>query len=250
MLATAPPASRKTIKALAETHQADIAVNGSFFSMESKQYGKPSFGLQIHGQIIEPSKSSEPLLVLYPHKVSIVQNKVQNMTDQRCSAIASVPLLIKDGLIPRTLTARKSYFYQGKHARTAVGIKADGTLVFAIAEGGTSRDIKEIPYGEIQSMLLDNRDTILKHYPCKSIDALTFAQVRASLHRLYAVKDGYEGITLRQLAQILLKQKCTQAINLCGGGSTCLWLEGKTIPKNLSKPLIPNAIVLRKITTR
>lgn len=57
---------------------------------------------------------------------------------------------------------------------------------------------------------------------------------------------GTPGLTLQDVANLLLEIGCTEALNLDGGGSSCLLINGKEtiIPSDNTQRAIPNAVAL------
>jgi hypothetical protein len=92
-------------------------------------------------------------------------------------AIGGHPNLLTDGVVDIWPWSDSS-FYTSKHPRTAIGLTANGTILFVTVDGRTSAGV---------------------------------------------------GMTLPELAELLLDLGATQAINLDGGGSTTMWVRDMSI---------------------
>ena len=58
-------------------------------------------------------------------------------------------------------------------------------------------------------------------------------------------KEGSSGVTLKELANIMKKLDCYEAINLDGGSSTVMYLQGKTYSGTKTPTKISNALIIR-----
>lgn len=109
------------------------------------------------------------------------------------SLIWGIPKLLEDGEIYPGLLEKAGPFYKLQHARTAVGIKPDGTIVLIVAENHYKKTIKT------------------KGTP----------------------RGTTVGLTIIELAKLMKSFGCDQAINLDGGGSSTLWIKGKIVNKTI-----------------
>jgi Phosphodiester glycosidase len=92
-------------------------------------------------------------------------------------AMGAGPNLVTAGQVDMTLAAEgMSTGLNRRHPRTAVGARADGTLVLVTVDGRTTAGT---------------------------------------------------GVDLDELARLMVQLGCTQAINLDGGGSTAMWIDGQ-----------------------
>lgn len=108
------------------------------------------------------------------------------------SLLTAGPYLVKDGKNIALKAAREENFsknYDSYHPRTALGKRADGSLVFVVVDGR---------------------------------------------------KNNEKGMTLDELAQYLLQQKCVEAINMDGGGSSTLVLSGEFYGKDKRENYVQN----------
>lgn len=173
---------RETLPVLAKKAHADIAVNAGFFEAN----GMPSGTLVVQGEVYKLKNVESSLLMIDGDRLSILRvNPTQDITSSS-SMVAGIPLLVRDGQINPDLAAKKSGFYLNNHARTAIGIKADGTVVLVVVEHHAQRKHEE-------------------------------------------VKEGIQGLSILALAQLMKDLGCQDALNLDGGGSSTLWLQGRVV---------------------
>ncbi len=171
------------------------------------------------------------------------------------SAVSGIPLLVHNNEIIKELHDKKSSFYKGKHARTAIGYKNDGTIIIVIAEHSYKRDLKNITWQEVNSILKLRSKNIIDNYK-KTPKDLTIHQLKELLEKEFTSEDNTHGLSIIELAKTMKNLGCYSAINLDGGGSTTLWIQGKVVNKtsgdidegNGMKILRPvsDAIVFRK----
>jgi exopolysaccharide biosynthesis protein len=137
--------TRETVPSLAQRLNADIAINAGFFEIGDARDGKPSGTLIIKGKVYGLKNRIQPLLVLNADTMSIQAANPTTLYNQKSSnslsMVSGIPMLINNGNIVEGLSNKKGYFYEGEHARTAVGIKADGTIVIVVSEHQYQRDL-------------------------------------------------------------------------------------------------------------
>lgn len=130
---------RETVPAMAKRSQAEIAINGGFFDIGGDREGAPSGTLVIKGHPYHIRNKVQPLFVIDLGTPSIVQlNPKKQKISSNISMVSGIPLLIKDGSIVETLAKKNSAFYTKPHARTALGIKSEGTIAIVVTEQGLS----------------------------------------------------------------------------------------------------------------
>lgn len=191
--------TRETVPVIAKRANAKIAINGGFFDMGTNRDGMPTGSLVIQGQPYKVKNQIQALAIIHSgiFNIQLVNTKeyVKKNKGLNYSLVSGIPLLINHGQIVPSLFSKKSDFYAKPHARTAIGIRSDGMIVLCIAEHPYKRDLTNITMGEIPSLL---------------------AQLRNGI-----------GLTIIELAHFMKKLDCEFAINLDGGGSATLWLDGK-----------------------
>ncbi len=194
---------RETVAAMAGRVKAQVAINGGFFYIGDAKDGKPSGTLVIKGKIYGLKNKVQPVLIINNGRVSIRRLNPRQFLAQkghaRASIVSGIPLLISAGKINQGLYA-KTPSYTLPHARTALGIKPDGSIVIVVAE----------------------------HDP---------------------VFMGTRGLSLLELAQLMVKLGCQEAINLDGGGSSTLWIKGKVINRTWGDVDESNGIQVERLVS-
>lgn len=177
---------RTDVATFAQRSNALAAVNGSFFDMD---LGNPICFLRIDGVTMgqnTPGKEDSvnrkyyqyATLTLVDGKPRIVipdSNRLWENTMTDSNIMTAGPLLIWEGSAVPQRDDRT--FVTHRHNRTALGRKADGTVVLLVADG--------------------------------------------------RFKNQAEGLTLPELERIMLWMGCTEAINLDGGGSSTMYVQGR-----------------------
>lgn len=176
------PTGRETLPVLAKETSANIAINAGFFEIN----GMPSGTLVIQGQVYKVKNSDSSLLMINDNVLSILRVNPIHYLASSHSIVSGIPLLIQDGEINPELAKKTSGFYLNNHARTAIGIKANGTIVLVVAEHHTQRNSEGIDH-------------------------------------------GIQGLSILALAQLMKELGCQDALNLDGGGSSTLWLNGRVV---------------------
>lgn len=144
------------------------------------------------------------------------------------SMIMGIPMLIENSrLKPLEGT---SNFYLSPHARTAVGIKPNKDIVLVVAEHSKPKDFKEITLGEVNEIIRKNK---LENPTIKELSVLIHKDMTSS---------KTTGLTLKELADLMLELGCEIAVNLDGGSSSTLFIEGNVV-NNCEKSAVSDAIV-------
>ncbi len=169
---------RATVQEIAKQSNANIAINAGFFkiSLDKTKDGQPSGTLIIKGKVYQVKNYKQALVVITDGRLTITQANPKKIATPISSIVSGIPMLIKNGKISQDITGKTSNFYLSRHARTAMGVRADGHIVIVIAEQGINKT---------------------------------------------------NGLTLPALANLMQSLKCQYAINLDGGGSSTLYLDGK-----------------------
>lgn len=178
-----------------------------------------------HGNIRIPYKGCA---ISFPKDIDIGHMKVGSKVDFKWTpkyltkadnfTIMGIPVLILDGKIKDGLSDKH------KHSRTAIGIRKDGKLVIAVAEHIYKRNIADVSVFEVRKIMEKKNISVAK---ATLSDLKTVLQ--DDLH-----SDGTSiGLTTKELAEFMLKQNCVSAINLDGGGSSTLYINGKYINQTI-----------------
>ena len=136
------------------------------------------------------------------------------LTERDTSVVLGTPALILNGRIQNELSDKDI------HARTAVGIKENGDLVIVIAEHVYSQSLKAVTLDEVNKIIKAKQI---------SIDDLTVRKLQQIVVDSLVTDNTTIGLTLEQLAKFMFEMGCVSAINLDGGGSSTLYIDGKYV---------------------
>lgn len=168
----------------ARKHHAVAAINGSFFDMKEHH---PICHLRIDGKELgenTPQASDTVNRKYYqygslalkkgrPHIFIPDSNRHSERKQPYSDIMTAGPLLIKDGIM--TPQRNDKTFVTDRHNRTAIGVRADGSILLVTVDGRTKQS---------------------------------------------------EGMSLTDLAMLMLYLGCTDALNMDGGGSTTAYVKG------------------------
>ena len=138
--------------------------------------------------------------------------------DKSTSAIMGIPFLIMDGITNDKLLDSE------KHARTAIGIDKNGKIIILVVECIYTKAPSSLTLRETQDIF--QKKNI-------SINELQVNDVKKILLNELSNTNNAEGMSLKELANLMLEQGCTSAINLDGGGSSTLYINGKYINQQI-----------------
>ncbi|MES2215072.1 MAG: phosphodiester glycosidase family protein [Pseudomonadota bacterium] len=223
---------RESIPALAQRVKADIAINGGFFEIGGITDGNPSNTLVIDGKIYALKDEIQSLLIVDKGTLSIKRNNPKNIKLNGVSILSGIPILISNGEIPADLKDKKTDFFVKEHARTAIGLKPNGNIILMIVEQTYSRDLSEVILGEVYSLINLNKQAYKQKYN-KDPSDLTLREVTEIIEQKYSTPDGSKGVTILALASLMKELGCIRAINLDGGGSSTLWMNGAVMNKTV-----------------
>jgi exopolysaccharide biosynthesis protein len=197
---------RETVSSIAKRYKAEIAINGGFFEINGikSKDGMPSGTLIIKGRTYHIKNKIQPFVMIKSNTVSIIQANPKNYISNDISIVSGIPLLIKAGSIPKGIKDKKGDFYTLPHARTALGIKSDGTLVIIVVEHRYNSS-SEISLSGLKHILEDD----------------------------YSTNPGTTGFTILELAQFMKTLGCRNAINLDGGGSSTLYIKDQIVNQTI-----------------
>jgi hypothetical protein len=142
------------------------------------------------------------------------------------SAVMGLPQLVAHGAICPDLETHKRSFYTKPHARTALGIKANGDIIIVVAEHAYKKSLKELNLGEVKTVITNNAVNLMLRYK-KVPWMLTIEELKEFVEEELSVKNGAAGLTIPELARVMLDLGCDSAITLDSGGSSTLWRDGK-----------------------
>ena len=174
------------------------------------------------------------------------------------SAVMGIPILLQEGKMNPLLKDNKQDFYKSPHARTAFGIRKDGTVVIVVAEHVYKKPLKEVTLEEVKSVIGDNKAKIMWKYKKTSLSDLTMAQMKEIVAKEFRGDGTAVGLSLPELANLMKDLGCESAINLDGGGSSSLYVNNKAVNRmvgdrdeamgrEIARPL-SDAIVFKRIS--
>jgi len=135
---------------------------------------------------------------------------------KNASVITGIPLLVKNDKNVVDDTKQKD----PAHARTALGVRSNGTIVIVVAEHIYKQHIKDLKLVQVRSILRKEKGV--------TFEKLILPEALKILEK-HLVNDTVIGLTKRELADYMLSLGCDSAINLDGGGSSTLFMNGKII---------------------
>ncbi len=145
-------------------------------------------------------------------------------------AVMGIPALIIDGKVQEGLSK------VSKHARSAVGVKKNGELVVVIVEHVYKSKLSDMTIKDIKKIAESKNLSLSK---LKIYDVVQ--SVSADLSKM----GNVVGLTSLELAHFMHDQGCVSAINLDGGGSSTLYINGQYINQSVgdSDELAGQAVV-------
>lgn len=223
---------RKTVPGIAKTTNAELAINGGFFEIGGDQDGMPSGTLVIQGHIYKIKNQVQALIKIDSNKLSILRSNPKKILSQTASIVSGIPMLIRNNEILEELKHSQSDFYRKRHARTAIGLKPNGTIVILVADHTYSKDLNHITLGEIQQLIEQKEKILAKKYHRNPWD-LSLRELKQILQNEYRSDHPINGLTIIELAALMKKLGCQHAINLDGGGSSSLWIKDKLVNQTM-----------------
>lgn len=133
-------------------------------------------------------------------------------------AVMGIPPLILNKKINTKLSKSQ------QHARTAVGIKEDGKLVLVVIEHVYKKLVSDVTIHEIKEIMEK------KHL---SFSSLNVSEVKKIILDELSSSSTAIGVTSFELAKFMQEIGCIAAINLDGGGSSTLYIDGKYINETI-----------------
>lgn len=199
----------------------EILVNKNGYITDIVEHGDNP--IQEGGFIVSLPKS-------YPHSVGKVGDKLEiktslNNTPQNTekNILTGIPMIVRNHVpIVEIGKLGTNAFAALPHARTAFGVKKNGTIVWAVVEHAYTKSLNQVTLAETHETLKK------KGYSAQKIQEANLKEI------LPVIKDHYSdksrvGLSLPDLARLMAALGCEQAINLDGGGSSSLFLDGKII---------------------
>lgn len=152
-----------TVSNIATRHGALAAINGSYFDMRT---GVPVCYLRIEGTelgINTPARRDSINRKYYqyatirltptrkPRFLVPDSNRMAERSLKDSNLMTAGPMLIRKGIdIPQRMDR---HFVYGRHNRTAIGLKPDGTVVLLVADGRHSREAEGLSLAELTRVM-------------------------------------------------------------------------------------------------
>ena len=208
-----------TLTAMMKRHE--IAFNAKGEVISAKTHGNIS--IPEGGYVL--SMPARHALTTEPKPTKVLLNLGQTIMNAQTSMLMGIPRLVTDGVIPSPVTEGASDFFKKPHARTAIGIKSNGDLVIVVAEHTVKHALKELKINDIIHFGKKHAAEIKTKYQ-KSFEQLTLTELKECFETMTDNTDAAVGLTLPELAELMQTLGCKDALNLDGGGSSTLWING------------------------
>ncbi len=211
---------RETVGSLAQKAKATIAINGGFFEIGGDKDGNPTGTLVIKGNKYKVKNTKQALIIINDGKMKMDLANPSTYLSDNISMLSGIPMLIKGGQIYSKLVNKKSSFYAKPHARTAIGLDAEGNIVIAVVEQKYSKNLNSVTMSDAQKILSKRNE--------KNPNDMTLRELKSIIKdELSQGKGAVKGMTMMELAKLMKDLGCKDAINLDGGGSSTLWINGR-----------------------
>ncbi len=208
---------RETVSAIAKRSNATIAINAGFFDIGGKQDGIPSGTLVIKGHTYNIKNRVQPLIVIDSDKLLVTEANPKNYLSKSVSMVSGIPLLLRNGDISHNIYQKKTPFYINGHARTAIGTKADGTIVIAVSEHKYLKDLTSISMGEVRSLMKEKGDIFSKKYQRQNAGDITLNELQKILKEEFTSQHGSTGLGVAPIKPDHLA--CRFMLNILPGGT-------------------------------
>jgi exopolysaccharide biosynthesis protein len=173
-------------------------------------------------------------------RLTDIKGKNSFVMDNRYSCVMGVPIIVENGKKVDNFMNLGDHFANHPHARTAVGIKNDGNILFVVAEHRYSQDLKKVTLEQVQEILK------AKNYSKVRLSLLTLPELKELVKKHFTHPTGPVGLTLPELAKFMVNLKCDKAINLDGGGSSSMFYEDENLGIETLRP-VSDAIIIKNI---
>ncbi|WP_339041597.1 phosphodiester glycosidase family protein [Candidatus Lariskella endosymbiont of Hedychridium roseum] len=102
-------------------------------------------------------------------------------------------------------------------------------IIIVLAEYYYIRDITAITMGEVQSIIKEKEKILAEKYNKQDPGEITLNELKQILRNELYTQAGVKGLTILELAKLMQDLGCEYAINLDGGGSSTLWINGNVV---------------------
>lgn len=184
-----------------------------------------------NGFIISADKKSQKLLakISKGQKIDFTLNLYKDGKKLKLEEIdwllSGSDFLIKEKKIPSSMLEKsnRTAFHDEPHARTSICQLAEDKFAIVLADHNEALQAYDLKLRDIIKPLKEHgiaRETVLN---------MKTAELLALYNQYAGYKEVASGVKLLELANYLKSIGCINAINLDGGGSTTLYVDGKVV---------------------
>ena len=105
-------------------------------------------------------------------------------------------------------------------ARTAFGIRKDGNIVIVLAQHVYRKEASSVTFSEVKK-IMDKKNISIVDMKVADMKKIIFDDLNTDSKSV--------GLTMLELANFMKEMGCYEAINLDGGGSSTMYVDGKYI---------------------
>lgn len=148
------------------------------------------------------------------------------------SCVMGIPSILTDSVVSEGVLNRKGGFYTSPHARTAIGVDSKKNIIIVVAEHSYYQDVSTMTLDDVKSLITRNAVALTLKYK-KIPTSLTVSEMKEFIRDQNTTSGTIVGLTMSELANIMLDLGCVNAINLDGGGSSTMWIRDKIVNKTI-----------------
>lgn len=215
----------RTLTPLAERQE--IAINDDFKVIEYSKQGNTA--IPPNGFVLSLPINYRLNAVERDEYTTIQLDPLQLSKPEKQSLVMGIPILVQGGKINPVLKDKQTHFYQAPHARTAFGIKPNGDIVIVVVEHIYKKPIHEVTLEDIKSVIAKNKSKLISKYQKPLLNNLTISEMKEIVTDAFTDNDATVGLTLPELGAFMKELGCESAINLDGGGSSCLFIDNHVV---------------------
>lgn len=167
--------------------------------------------------------------------------------------VMGIPIIVQGRKISEAILNSNSSSNIMEHARTAVGIKPNGEIIMLVVEHEAAYKLKNLSIEQARNILKKNG------YKVSDIENMEMKKVIGILQKSISSKSKNVGLSLKELAEFMIKLGCIDVINFDGGGSSSMYYENKivnntigdkdeSLGQNVLRPISDAIIVVPKNT--
>jgi len=192
--------------------RSEVAFDEHYHKIAAYDHGNNA--IPKNGYVISFSKS-----YLTKHKLNIKKDMTLSLPyDAYFSSVAGIPMLVSNGQISDEIF-QDSAFYTMPHARTAIGLTSNNKIIIVVAEHVYKQDINAVTLGDMKPLITSSN--------------MLVSELQKIVYQKYRKRDLVKGLTIPELANLMIELGATSAINLDGGGSSTMLVRGKIVNKTI-----------------